>query len=882
MAMWIPRSRSSERRWPALLARSLVAGGLWLLGVVSARAQYDLPPPGHLNDPPQTSETLSADGKGDALPSPDVSEGAQVASAEADAGQTEDGLPPPGSLVDTGSPDTSAQADAPADDAAAAPAGLQLEVSINGYQINMVAGFDHAPDGGLSSTRSELRDIGIKVPGAGKDSDMVLLSSIPGLTYTFDEAGMSIDIVATDEARLPKAYDILPIEEMSPALADYGMVLNYSAYAGSSAVVNDLTPQFSGASVNLDARAYAPFGVFQQTGSIDTEKFNDASITRLDTTWTSTNQKRAETYRAGDLISSSMNWSRPVRMGGLQVQRDFNVRPDLVTTPLANLKGSAAVPSTLDVYVNGAKTFSDQVPQGPFEINRLPIISSQGTAQVVVTDPTGKSTVSEVQLYSSPLLLGPKLFDYSVEIGLARRNYGISSFDYDEEIMGIVGGRYGFTDRLTGEFHAEIMQDLVDVGAGAVVQAGPLGTFNVAAAASFSGGETGIFGYGAWEWGYDSLMLRASSARTWGNFKDIAAVTAENDAATTGLDTTAFFSGGVPKAVDQASLTWGWDRFDTNFNLNLIHYVPAAGDESLLVSASATKAVNDKLTVFAAAYKDLAQPDNFGAQLGFSMSLGGTDSNTSISSSAVYDNTGYSLQSAAVKPMDVGYGSYGYRVNASYDTEHRLAASGSYRGQHAVVHGSVDNRGDTMRGDVRVEGSVIAAKPGVFFSNPVTDSFVVVDTGTEGVGVEYENRYAGKTGKSGKIVLTQVPSYRPTKVSIDPLTLPLNSNVTDVDKKVSPRAKSGVVVDFAVKTETKSALVILKDPGGAFVPPGTMVTLEGQAEPVPMGYDGEVYLTDLADKNTIRADVNGQDCSASFDYKEDDSTQVVIGPITCG
>jgi outer membrane usher protein FimD/PapC len=27
-------------------------------------------------------------------------------------------------------------------------------------------------------------------------------------------------------------------------------------------------------------------------------------------------------------------WTRPVRLGGIQVQRDFSIRPDLVTLPL--------------------------------------------------------------------------------------------------------------------------------------------------------------------------------------------------------------------------------------------------------------------------------------------------------------------------------------------------------------------------------------------------------------------------------------------------------------------------------------------------------------------------------------------------------------------
>ena len=62
-------------------------------------------------------------------------------------------------------------------------------------------------------------------------------------------------------------------------------------------------------------------------------------------------------YRAGDTISGrTLAWTRPIRLGGLQVQRNFALRPDLVTLPLPSYSGSAAVPSTVDVYVNNIKS----------------------------------------------------------------------------------------------------------------------------------------------------------------------------------------------------------------------------------------------------------------------------------------------------------------------------------------------------------------------------------------------------------------------------------------------------------------------------------------------------------------------------------------------
>ncbi|MDE2384022.1 MAG: fimbrial biogenesis outer membrane usher protein [Alphaproteobacteria bacterium] len=829
------------------LARLVAVCGLLALGVVSARAEDALPPPGHLND-------------------------ATAAPTSPDVPLAEDGMPQPGHLTDAGAPaDVNVQ-----------PGALQLEVSINGYKVNMVAGFNRLPDGGLTSARSELKEIGLKAPGDGKDNDQVALSSIPGLTYSFDEAALTIDFTVEDKARIPKAYDILPKQDMFKADGGYGFVANYSAYAAANTLLTGISPSFSGASVNLDTRAYAPFGVLRQTGSVGTTTFADFAATRLDTTWTTSNQERAETYHAGDIISGGMNWSRPIRMGGFQAQRDFGIRPDLVTTPLANLKGTAAVPSTLDVYINGSKTFSEDVPQGPFEINRLPVISSQGTAELVLTDPSGQKTVMEQSVYSSPLLLAPKLFDYSVEVGFARMNYGVDSFNYEKELLAVVGGRYGFTKSLTGEFHVEAKQDLVDVGLGAVVQAGPFGTFNVAGAVSDYGGDIGYFGYGSWDWRNKSIMLHASSARTFGNFTDLAAATTIAAPVTPGMPLSPLVSGRMPKAVDQLGASYGFSDYDATVGLNAVRYVAADDTTSFIVSATASKSFNNKVSVFAAAYKDFAQADNYGFQVGFSMPLGGADKNISLSGSAIYDNNGPAAQLSAVKPMEAAYGSAGWRVNAVQNTDRNLSAAASYRAQQAIVSGSVENYNDMVRGNLRAEGSLIVAQPGVFLGNPVTDSFAVVDAGTEGVGIDFENRYIGKTGKNGKLLLTQVPSYRPSKVSVEPTTLPLNSNVTEVDRKVAPRAMSGAVVDFGVKKDTSSALVILKDALGAFVPPGTLVTLEGQKDPFPMGYDGQVYITGLAGTNTVSADVGGQSCKARFDYKESDTEQIVIGPLTCG
>ena len=68
------------------------------------------------------------------------------------------------------------------------------------------------------------------------------------------------------------------------------------------------------------------------------------------------------------------------------------------------------MPSTVDVFVNGRRVASEDVPPGPFTIDRLPAITGAGQMQVVVTDALGRQQVIAQPYYSGRTLLraGPQ------------------------------------------------------------------------------------------------------------------------------------------------------------------------------------------------------------------------------------------------------------------------------------------------------------------------------------------------------------------------------------------------------------------------------------------------------------------------------------------
>ncbi len=126
---------------------------------------------------------------------------------------------------------------------------------------------------------------------------------------------------------------------------------------------------------------------------------------RLDTTYTRDFPDVLETLNVGDTISDTGTWGYALRYAGVRWSRNFSLRPDLLTTPLLTTGGTATVPSTVDVFVNNQLVTSNQLPAGPFVIDRLPTVSGTGDVSVVVRDALGREQVLTQTFYSSTTLL---------------------------------------------------------------------------------------------------------------------------------------------------------------------------------------------------------------------------------------------------------------------------------------------------------------------------------------------------------------------------------------------------------------------------------------------------------------------------------------------
>jgi outer membrane usher protein len=567
---------------------------------------------------------------------------------------------------------------------------LQLQVILNGYDTRQIIAFQRDLSGRFRAKRSDLTAVGLKT-GLGPADSTLSLDSIPGVSYRYNEDAQTLSVSAPETQLVPKIYSALPTAHGgAKATSGWGAALDYDVFASTASWWPGERFAMGSGSLTLDARAFSPLGVLSQSGVLGATAFTTQSALRLDTTWRYDDEDHGLTYRGGDLINAGLPWTRPLRLGGVQMQHDFGLRPDLVLGPSATVSGTAAVPTTADVFVNNFKIYSQPVEAGPFRIQDLPAIAGDGSATLVLRDVTGKATTQTVPYFLSSRLLAPGALDYSAEAGYARQNYGVSSSDYDPHLVGSASLRGGFTDWATVEAHAEGGHGLYNGGVGATFGAFQRAVVEASLAGSGYGGRFGAqFGlevstvlYGA--------SFDVSTQRTLAAYSDLAEVTAPTGATSSILSNlvgtapySALFSSlalstslAPPRALDRISLTVPrvFNLLATNFSF--VNQVDGDGATSRIASVGVSHNFKHGLSAFGTAFTDFAQKQDYGVVAGISYTFGG---DVTASAQSTLQGRSFAQSTQAMKSAGQEAGDYGWSASDQEGLDRYVRASAVYQ-----------------------------------------------------------------------------------------------------------------------------------------------------------------------------------------------------------
>ncbi len=717
---------------------------------------------------------------------------------------------------------------------------------------------------------------------SGGAQDWIGLNQIREIEFTYDSASQALSL------NLPS--DWLPTQllgrdvwyDKQNAGSGLGLLNNYDFYSFRSHTGDLHSTLFT------EQRFFSPFGTLRNSGSFShvktkataaTAGSTDRGYRRYDTTWQYDNQDRILSLLVGDIITGNKtSWGSSIRLGGIQLQRNFHTRPDLITYPLPQFKGQAALPSTVDLLINGQKANSQEIQSGPFILNNVPFINGKGEAVIVTTDLVGRQVMTSVPFYISNTLLKKDLLDYSISAGAIRQDYGVKNFSYGNFALA-ADMRYGLSDWLTTEGRTELSDDLRLLGLGAVMKLQHWGVLsqsithshaeqNTASQPQTLQGHQYTVGY---SYNQNRFGLSVNHTQRSQGYSDLSRqqyhdLVSVNSQKTTTANT--YF------ALEKSG-TFGVGYIQTEsdnaanklLNISWAPILPAYM-RGTTVSLSATYDLNAKET-------------NAALQLSIPMSFKGA-SNT-LSSGYNWrsgEDSGFMSYSQAI-PTDGGVG-FELSKRIYQHGEDLNQARVSYRNRYINTDLGLTGHDDYSYW-LGLSGSVILMQPGLFVANRIGDSFALIDTnGVADIPVRYENNLIGHSNAKGYVFVPSVTPYFSAKYSIDPLELPSNFNTTLVEKRQAAKLGSGIVVDFPIK-QSLAANVYLRLENGEPVPVASVVHRD-QQESSYVGMDGIAYLENLELDNQIKVQMPDQRiCKANFSIHPEKAKQQIstIKPVIC-
>jgi outer membrane usher protein len=734
----------------------------------------------------------------------------------------------------------------------AASQEVYLAVELNGRDTGslirsvLTGGRLYARPRDLESTGLELGSLEFAT------DELVALDTIPGLDHRYDAQGQSLVLRASGPLLRPFVYGRPDPGPLPAATSGRGLVLNYDAYyehehRGRLSLWNAF-------------RYFGPGGVIESTGVAFLDG-RDEDYVRYDTFWARSDPEAMRTLRVGDTISSSLDWTRPVRMAGIQWSSNFALRPDLVTFPLPQIAGTAAVPTTVDLYINNVRRTTAQVPQGPFIFSDAPGITGAGSATIVTRDALGRAVSSTVPLYIDRRMLAQGLTAYSVEAGFLRRYYGFESSEYDSEPAASATLRHGHSDALTLEAHAEAMPGAYNLGGGALLLLKSYGVVN--AGLSVSGGsgagQRATLGY---QWIRPGSAIDLQSTRSFGDYWDLGGT--DGFPAPRKLDRATF---SVPLGLRQSAA------------FSYIGFESQGSAPSRIASIAYSASLADRLSLNLSAYKDFGPQQDKGFFLSLSIAL---DSGTHVGAYGGSQNGESSYNLSALRRPDYE-GGWGWGLQAGHLASTNWAqAQATYRGSRGEVTALARNYDGRDSVALSATGAVVFMDGRAALSRRIQDGFAMVSTGgVEGVPVLHENRTIGRTDRGGHYLVPDLNSYQRNRIAVNGLELPADMKLADNDRIVVPQARSGVLVEFPI-TEYRAATVILHDSLGAPLPVGARVLHRESGDRTVVGYDGVAFIENLLGDNHLEVEYERTRCTLRFSYDPGAAGPLpTLGPLTC-
>lgn len=783
-----------------------------------------------------------------------------------------------------------------------------FSVEINLLQTGDTALFLDDGTGEFYANSLDLLKWRFKLPEKAKTIDhegltYYALKNFTGLTYEIDKKQMEINISAPKIHFNPNIIEIRNKSFVTPMESSLGAYFNYDLFAQKNKNFQSLGGLFSGNLFSKFGVGFSDFLLEHQDNSYWHDSHhhhvyqgrshckNKERLVRLNSSWRYDQPENMKTLILGDSFTVPGLWGNTVGLGGVFWGTNFQTQPTFIPFPLPSAKGTAIAPSLVDLYVNDSLIGKHSTNPGPFTIKAIPTTTGAGTINLVTTDLLGRQQMVNVPFYVSSTLLSEDLQKFDYSLGFIRKNYGIESNDYGN--LAFSGTHLlGITNNLTGETHAEFMQKQQTAGIGGNYLLSTLGVFNVAGAVScneykndFRRHHTQPNHQNMQHYNRQNIHRNMDDfkLKKFGTLFSVGFQRQSSQDVNFGINlqkaSKSFVQlgnilGKMPKYQFTSFL--GLSLYEgASFSVGYIRQENRHCPRLNLVNATFNQTITNDLFLNVSA---LSQMNHRKDQSIFVTLTYALSDNTTLNVSGTGQKHANQGAVQVVRGLPRGPG-YGYNLYAANGQQNNYQAS--FSAQNDITTGTVGvaQQEKLTSGQVQASGAVIFLNNSAYLSRKVYQSFAVVEVpGYKDVGIYSQNQIIGKTDEDGTVLVPELLAYQNNPIRVEVDDLPIDAEIGKEEMNIIPYYRSGLVLKFPIKPALAATMKLLL-PSGDPVPAGALVKMK--TEEIPVGRDGEVYITGLDEHNTLSIQWDDEAYICDVTYQKSEDPLPDLGTIQC-
>jgi len=204
------------------------------------------------------------------------------------------------------------------------------------------------------------------------------------------------------------------------------------------------------------------------------------------------------------------------------------------------------------------------------------------------------------------------------------------------------------------------------------------------------------------------------------------------------------------------------------------------------------------------------------------------------------DPDGFGLQvNVSWQPQASGWSG---RIASEVRQHERVSqANVQFLGDHGNISMGLGDRNGVTSAQTSISTAFAWVPGNVFWSKPIPQGFLVVDTGMPQVTVYANNQPSGRTDRHGQRLLTDIWPYQTLPIRLGWEDLPMSHQLGEMESLVRP-PRGIAQIRLAHSDPQYSEAWQAKLSNGELLPTGSNLMQGEELAPLPSGFDGLIYV----------------------------------------